>query len=116
MTQLEPQLDSRRAAVIAPLHPAIPAAAYTAGTLHATDRSRQYRVPDPEEMLRAINEGWTKIRENEKAIRVKDNEIAQLRKKVGFYRVKNIALTSIITGLAWEGIKAISPALWHLVH
>jgi hypothetical protein len=38
-------------------------------------------------------------------------EIRRLQGKVGWYRVKNIALTSIITALAYEGLKAIAPMI-----
>jgi predicted nucleic acid-binding Zn-ribbon protein len=80
-----------------------------AGTLNALDRSRQYTEPTQHELLASLNEAWTKIRTCEKSILAKDAQISQLSRKVGNYRLVNIALTSILTGLAWEGMRALVP-------
>jgi hypothetical protein len=77
------------------------------GTLNAADRSLQYTKVSNGELLRAVNEAWTKIRTCEKQLQAKEQDIANLRKLLTRYRWMNIALTSIITGLAWEGIKAL---------
>jgi hypothetical protein len=77
------------------------------GTYNALDRSRQYTQPENPELLRSLNEAWSKIRTCEKELRTKDQDIQQLRKRLKSYRVANIALTSVITGLAWEGLKAL---------
>jgi hypothetical protein len=71
------------------------------------DRSKQYENPDNHELLRAVNEAWSKIRVCEKAITSKDLAILNLEQRVSRYKFLNIALTSILTGLAWEGVKAL---------
>ena len=76
------------------------------GTLNAVDRSKQYTEMDHVLLVRAVNEAWTKIRANEKAA-AKDQDVQLLRRQLQRYRLINIALTSIITGLAWEGLKAL---------
>jgi hypothetical protein len=77
------------------------------GTYNAMDRSRQYESVDNSELVRAVNESWTRIRRHERAMGLKDKEIDSLTKAVSRYRIANIALTSILTGLAWEGAKAL---------
>lgn len=84
------------------------------GTLNALDRSKQYTRASNEELLRSLNEAWTKIRICEKELRAKDQQIAQLRvdlakkaKLAGRYRITTIVLTSIITSLAWRGMEAL---------
>lgn len=77
------------------------------GTLNAVDRSAQYQDPDSREQLRYLNEAWSKIRCLEKAITLRDAKLLELDLKVKKYKVANIALTAIITGLAWEGCKAL---------
>ena len=84
------------------------------GTLNAIDRSRQYENADTHDLLRAVNEAWSKIRRCEKAIDERDSKILDLEKRLKRYRIVNIALTSIITGLAWEGCKALVVYLTHL--
>jgi hypothetical protein len=54
-----------------------------------------------------VNEAWSKIRVCEKAITSKDLAILNLEQRVSRYKFLNIALTSILTGLAWEGVKAL---------
>jgi hypothetical protein len=76
------------------------------GTLNAVDRSKQYTEMDHVLLVRAVNEAWTKIRANEKAA-AKDQDVQLLKRQLQRYRLINIALTSIITGLAWEGLKAL---------
>jgi len=82
------------------------------GTLHALDRSRQYPLDDPEKLKKAVNEAWTKIHHCEKELILKDSAIAELEKRVSRYRVVNIALTSILTGLAWEGLRVFFSLLF----
>ena len=77
------------------------------GTFDAADRSKQYLRADPSELLRAVNEAWTKIRTCEKSIREKEQAIEDLKKQLRNYRIANTALISVITGLAWEGLKAL---------
>jgi len=77
------------------------------GTYNAIDRSKQYTRADNAELLRSLNEAWTKIRTCEKSIGQKDAAIVELKKQLGRYKVVNIALTSIVTTLAWEGLKAL---------
>jgi hypothetical protein len=79
------------------------------GTYQAEDRSKQYTRADNAELLRAVNEAWNKIRNCEKFLNKKDLEIADLRKRLKHYRVAYTILVSIITGLAWEGLKALTP-------
>lgn len=78
------------------------------GTLNAADRSAQYPLNTEKQIIAAVNLALTKARINEKALIAKaDNE--QLRRQLRNYRLVNIALTSILTGLAWEGIRALVP-------
>jgi hypothetical protein len=77
------------------------------GTYGADDRSAQYPLLDQKLVRKAINECWTKVHQLETAGKQKDLQIAELRQKVKRYRWANIALTSVITGLAWEGLKAL---------
>ena len=81
------------------------------GTLNQFDRSRQYTRPDNPELLRSLNEAWTKIRLLENGRRQDARIIDGLQGRLKRYKVVNIALTSILTGLAWEGLKLIVPAL-----
>jgi len=77
------------------------------GTFDKVDRTPQYQEPEPRELLRAVNEAWTKIRTCEKELSKKDLAIAQLTAKLNRANRRNIVLTSIITGLCWEGLKAV---------
>ena len=86
------------------------------GTLNALDRSKQYTEMDNVLLVRAVNEAWTKIRICEKAILSKDDDIKSLQSQLRQYRVVNIALTSIITGLAWEGLKVLLPWVIAAMH
>lgn len=81
------------------------------GTYNAIDRSRQYERVSDAERDRAVNEAWTKIRTCEKKIEAKEADIAHLRKQLRSYRIINNVLTSIITVLAWQGLKALL-AFW----
>lgn len=86
----------------------IPQNAILAGTIGAQDRSRQYKAAhSPEELLRAVNEAWAKIRANEAAIASKEEQIADLNRRITVCNVKNAALISVLTGLSWEGVKAV---------
>ena len=81
--------------------------AHAVGTYNAVDRSRQYENPDNHELLRAVNDAWSKIRLLENSATQKDLAILNLERRVSRYKIANIALTSIVTGLAWEGVKAL---------
>jgi len=80
-----------------------------AGTFEELDRSRQYTEPTHHQLLGSLNDAWTKIRTCEKVLLKRDADVARLQCQVKRYRVVNIALTSILTGLAWEGMKALVP-------
>lgn len=90
------------------------AKAHLVGTFNQVDRARQYEDPTAPELLRSLNEAWSKIRVCEKSILTKDARIADLEKKITSYKIKNIALTAILTGLAWEGVKFIAAYVLHL--
>lgn len=88
--------------------------AHLVGTFNAIDRSKQYQGVTQEELVNQVNTAWAKIRVCEKSITSKDARILDLEQKIKRYRWANIALTSIITGLAWEGLKALVAYLPHL--
>lgn len=77
------------------------------GTYGQPDRSAQYTKVTNGELLRAVNEAWTKIRTCEKVLREKETQIAELHKRLKRYQIAHTVLISIITGLAWEGLKAL---------
>lgn len=52
------------------------------GTYDAIDRSKQYERADNRELLRAVNEAWSKIRAYEKHLTEKDAAILELRRKL----------------------------------
>lgn len=79
------------------------------GTLNQTDRSKQYTRADAGELLKSLNEAWTKIRLLESSSAKKDALIGELYKKLRRYRTGYTALVSIITGVAWEGLRALVP-------
>jgi hypothetical protein len=79
------------------------------GTLNQADRSKQYTRADAGELLKSLNEAWTKIRLLEVASAKKDVLIGGLYKKLRKYRMGYTAMVSIITGLAWEGVRALLP-------
>jgi hypothetical protein len=88
--------------------------AKTIGTFDADDRSSQYPLHDQKLVHKAINDCWEKIHQLESENRRKNKEIAELREdnkkltqSVRRYRVVNIALTSMITALAWKGLEAL---------
>ena len=87
----------------------VPNEAIRAGTVGLVNRSRQYSRADAGELLRSLNEAWTKIRLLESSIARKEVELAMLHTRVARYRGGLIALTSIVTGLAWEGVKYLAP-------
>lgn len=74
------------------------------GTLNQVDRSRQYTRPENPELLRSLNEAWSKIRTLEAANLRKDNEIATLHNRLGKKWIGNVmtALISAGVALAWE--------------
>jgi septal ring factor EnvC (AmiA/AmiB activator) len=77
------------------------------GTYNQINRAAQYTREDPRELLRAVNEAWTKIRTLEKELGKKDAAIAELRDKLRRSQIVNVTLTSIITGLAFKGIELL---------
>lgn len=77
------------------------------GTYNMVDRSKQYTRADNPELLRSLNESWSKIRSLQTQLTQKDHAIAQIRSDLKRTQIANIALTSIITGLAWEGLKML---------
>lgn len=83
------------------------------GTLNQDDRSRQYQHNDPKRIVKELNDLWTDFRKCKGELADKYEEIERLKKRVRFYQVKSIALTAIITGLAWEGLKAVVAYLAH---
>lgn len=77
-----------------------------------------YARASNDELLRSLNEAWTKIRALEKELAKKDeaiavlrHELAQSNKRTRRYRISTIALTSVITGLAWKGVEALADLL-----
>lgn len=80
------------------------------GTYNLLDRSRQYTREDPRELLRAVNEAWSKIRKLENEGTRKDADLAQLREKLRRMQYVNVALTSIITALAFKGLEFLFAA------
>ena len=86
------------------------------GTLNALDRSKQYTEMDNVRLVRAVNDAWTKIRICERSILAKEQDIKLLRAQIRRYRVKNMALTAVLTGLAWEGLKALVPWVVAIAH
>lgn len=87
----------------------VPAQAVKVGTINAIDRSRQYTRADNPELLRSLNEAWAKIRLVEQDNRRKDVALGLLHARVARYRGSVILLTSIVSGLAWEGLKFLLP-------
>jgi hypothetical protein len=85
------------------------------GTLDKADRSNQYPLNTEKQIIDAVNLALTKARLNEKALASKA-ENATLHRQLRNYRVVNIALTSIITGLAWKGLEALWPWLMAILH
>ena len=75
------------------------------GTYNQVNRAAQYTREDPRELLRAVNEAWTKIRTLEKELGKKDAAIAELREKLRRSQIVNVTLTSIITALAFKGLE-----------
>lgn len=87
----------------------IPPIAAKLGTVNLLDRSRQYTRTDTGELLRSLNQAWTKIRLVEQESRKKDLAIHELHQRIASYRAGMIALTSVITGLCWEGVRFLAP-------
>lgn len=85
------------------------------GTYGKDDRSLQYPLDSSQKVIEAVNLALTKSRKCERELEEKKKELFDLKQKLRSYRVVNIALTSIITGLAWEGLKLVIPmVLWWL--
>lgn len=55
--------------------------AKAAGTYNAMDRSRQYEAVTEKELIRQVNDAWTKIRSHEKTTATKD-ELEAIRKQL----------------------------------
>lgn len=96
----------------------IPDHAKKLGTDNALDRSKQYTRADNAELLRSLNEAWSQIRACKNELAAKDvqinelhRELAASRKQARRYRITTIALTSIITTLAWKGVEALMGTL-----
>lgn len=87
----------------------VPPTAQRAGTVNAIDRSKQYTRADNSELLRSLNEAWSKIRRLEAESTKKDVRIGLVEGSNRSYRIVNSLLTSIITVLAWEGVKTLAP-------
>lgn len=91
------------------LIPPPPPIAEKVGTVNTIDRSRQYTQADAGELLRSLNTAWSKIRLLESALNRKDVELGMLHARVRRYHGSTILLTSIVSGLAWEGLKFLLP-------
>lgn len=80
------------------------------GTFNAIDRSKQYTRADNEELLRSLNEAWTKVRTLEALDREKDKAIADLRidkRKLFKLLAASIGGASLVTVLLMEFLKAL---------
>lgn len=75
------------------------------GTYNQIDRSRQYTRADGPELLRSLNEAWSRIRGCQQELAKKDLAIADLRNKLNRSQVANVVLTSIVTALAVKGLE-----------
>lgn len=89
----------------------VPTEAQRAGTVNLIDRSRQYTRADSPELLRSLNEAWSKIRRLEQQGAQKDLAITTLQARVRSYRFGLVLLTSIVTTLAWRGVEVLGPML-----
>lgn len=85
------------------------------GTYNADNRAAQYTTPEPRELLRAVNEAWTKIRVLEKERMADSAIIADLRNKLNHSQIVNVTLTSIITALAVKGLEFLFQAAQHTI-
>src|ERR1700723_4354736 len=81
------------------------------GTVGAVDRSKQYTDPSQTEILRALNQAHTKIRQlqHDKDVEIAARKKAE-RKSLALAGALSV-LTTIITALAWEGAKSIAAYL-----
>lgn len=79
------------------------------GTYNQIDRSKQYTRADNPELLRSLNEAWSKIRRLESSLLQKDVELGLMAAKVRAYRLRRTAAISICTGVAWETLKFFTP-------
>jgi hypothetical protein len=80
------------------------------GTYNAIDRSKQYTRADAPELLRSLNEAWTKIRTLESANHEKEKAIIELRndkQKLFKLLAASIGVTSLVTALVVEFAKAL---------
>lgn len=87
------------------------ARARNVGTYNALNRAAQYSNAEPREVLRAVNEAWTKIRALENSLTQRDAKIAELRSKLRRFQLVNVTLTAIITSLAFKGLELLFQAL-----
>lgn len=81
------------------------------GTYNALNRAAQYTTADPRELLRAVNEAWTKIRTLEKELAKKDAVLAELNARLRRSQIVNTTLTAIITALAFKGLEVLFQAI-----
>ena len=90
-----------------------PPQAHRVGTVNQVDRSRQYTRTDNIELLRSLNEAWTKIRILENGARNDQVTIAKLHKRLGSKWRENVmtALISAGVALAWEIGTLFAPML-----
>jgi hypothetical protein len=81
------------------------------GTLNLFDRSAQYDDVRQIDLLRSLNESWSRLRRLEAMGVQKDAAIAELRNKLKRYQIVNTTLTAIITALAFKGLEVLFQAL-----
>ena len=77
------------------------------GTYDQVDRSRQYSDASQIDLLRSLNDAWSRIRILQTENSKKDLAISQLHNKLKRSQTVNIALTAIITTLAWKGMEVL---------
>jgi len=86
----------------------------TCGTYNQVDRSRQYTKADSPELLKSLNDAWSKIRLLEAAGLRKDSAISKLHARLGREWVGYLvsAAVAALTALAWEIGLTIAPLVW----
>ncbi len=76
------------------------------GTLNADDRSKQYPIENFEKLKEATNLALTKARRCERLSDEKHALILAQQKEIKWLKRLYVPLVSILTGLAWEGVRA----------
>jgi hypothetical protein len=81
------------------------------GTVNQVDRSAQYdpqnfpaQLPPPDspkQLLKAANEAWSKIRDFERKLAAKDNQIAVLTDQLKRANRKIVVLGTVLTSPGW---------------